>query len=150
VNLPAEIYSPDQISELTLELRNYIDTRRDRNLQKQTGADVPPPPMSTELRKLFEATSEEVGTPESLLLELEKVLRNYPVVHLLLAATPGISLKKQLTLWFRTEIDHRILLTFNVRHDIGGGAMVRAGSKVYDFTFRKKILDNKHRITELA
>lgn len=150
MTLPAEIHSPDQISELTMELRGYIDARRSKDVQKQAGVDASPPAMSADLRSLYEAASNNNGTPETLLDELETLLKNAPVVHLMLAATPGAELKQQLISWFRTEVDANTLVSFTVRRDLGGGVMVRAGSRIYDFTFRQKILDNKQRLTELA
>lgn len=150
MTLPAEIYSPEQISELSMELKSYIDARATRNVQQRAGADIPPPAMSPDLRMLYERALDNMETPETLLSQLESLMKKAPVVHLIFAAQPGAELKKQLTLWFRTEIHPEMLITYTVRRDVGGGVMMRAGSSIYDFTFRRKILDNKHRLTELA
>lgn len=153
MTLPADIYSPDQLSELTMELRAYIDALRDTAVRNQAGAanNSGLPTMSVPLKSLFETISASGWmTPEDLLRELEALLRHAPVVHLMVAAAPGKELKRQLTLWFRLEINPNTLLTFTERRDIGGGVIVRAGSRMYDFSFRKRILENKHRLTELA
>lgn len=134
-----------------MELRSYIDAKRSRDVQKQAGAtDVPMPVMSKELRSLYETASNNNGTPESLLEDLQELLKKAPSVHVLLAATPSAELKEQITNWFRTQVAANMLITFTVRRDLGGGVMVRAGSHIYDFTFRKKILDHKQRLTEMA
>jgi F0F1-type ATP synthase delta subunit len=71
-------------------------------------------------------------------------------MHLTLGAPATRTLKRQLTVWFRSQIHPDSLLTFAARSDIGGGLILRAGSRVYDFSFRSKILENKSRIMELA
>lgn len=150
MTLPSDIYSPDQVSELTMELRRYMNAMRDNAAQKQAGKKPPTPEMSTALRTIYEDAINNLTTPDDLLRDLEALLKNAPVVHLLLASTPGSELKRQLVLWFRTEISPSTLLAFAERRDIGGGVVIRAGSAIYDLSFRKRILDGKQRLTELG
>ncbi|HSE60799.1 MAG TPA: hypothetical protein VLA88_00735, partial [Candidatus Saccharimonadales bacterium] len=67
-----------------------------------------------------------------------------------LAAPANRTLKRQLTVWFRTQIHPLSLLTFTFRTDIGGGIILQAGSHMYDYSFRAVILDNKQRLMEFA
>lgn len=152
MTLPNDVYSPDQLSELTMELREYIGALRDTTLRNQaskTAKKTSLPTMSALLKLVFENVSDGV-TPEAMLRELEAMLKNAPTVHLMLAAQPSKEMRRQLVLWFRVEIHPTTLLTFSERHDLGGGIVVRAGSHVYDFSFKRKVVDNQKRITEIA
>lgn len=147
MTLPADLHSPDQLSELVMELRSYIDALRDTAVKNRSGASAGLPPMSTLLKQLFENAT---TTPEDLLRELETMLKHSPVAHVILPAPAGKELRHQLIVWFRTEVHPQTLLTFTERRDIGGGVIVRAGSNIYDFSFKRLIVDNKHRLTEIA
>jgi F0F1-type ATP synthase delta subunit len=68
---------------------------------------------------------------------------------MMLAALPNRAMKRMIVEWFRREVHPQLLLTFSARGDIGGGFILRAGSKQYDFSFRGKILSNKQRIVEI-
>lgn len=152
MTLPADVHSPDQVSELIMELRSYIDGLRDaalRNRAQASGKPSDAPGVSAMLKKVFENAIDTM-TPEEMLHELEELLLRAPVAHLMLAATPAEQLTRQLVVWFRIEIHPQLLLTLSTRRDIGGGGVLRVGSSIYDFSFRRRILDNKKRLTELA
>lgn len=147
MTLPNDIYSPDQISALTMELRHYIDARHDASRRSDHGASAQLA-MSAQLS----SAAESVGnmTAPQLLEELEKILKSSPVVHVITAGLAGNQLKQQITSWFRDNVHESTLLDFTERRDLGGGVIVRAGSRIYDFSFKRRILDNKHRISEIA
>jgi hypothetical protein len=148
MNLPYDIHSPDQISALTMELRHYIDAQRDASRRSDHGAGGTHHTVSAGLNSLLEASGGATG--QQLLDEMEALLKNAPTVHLITAIQPGHQLKLQITQWFRTNVHEHTLLTFAERRDLGGGIVVRSGSRIYDFSFKRKILDNKHRISEIA
>lgn len=143
--LPTTIYSPEQLNGLIMELRRYIDAERDASHRSDHGGK---PHTSSALKSVFESTSD--APAEQVLNELEALVKNAPTVHVITAGMPGRKLRQQLVNWFRSEIHEHALLFFTERRDIGGGIIIRAGSHVYDFSIKRKILDNKHRITEIA
>lgn len=124
-----------------------MDARTDASRRSDHGDDTEPE-RSALLQSLLDAADGQ--DTHQLLEELEQLLHHAPVVHVTTGALPGHDLRLHLTGWFRREIHEHVLLTFAARRDIGGGVVVRAGSHVYDFSFKRLILDNKHRITELA
>ena len=146
MTLPTDVYSPDQVSTLTMELRSFMDARADAS--RRSHHDEQNVAKSELLESLFESSPRQDA--HQLLEELEALLKSAPVVHIITAVLPAHGLKQQLTTWFRQEVHEHTLLTFAERRDIGGGIVVRAGSQLYDFSFKHKILDNKHRITEIA
>lgn len=149
--LPTDVYSQDQLSQLVLELRDLASHVRGataRGNKRETA-----PNTSVLLAQLLEANhvaSDDIAAIEALATESQKALDTAPTAHIMLTAVPGTSIKRMLTEWFRTNCSPLILLTFAARSDLGGGIVVHAGSHLYDMSFRRRIIDNKSRLTELA
>lgn len=153
IQLPIDVYSPDQLSELLLQLQTYTGELRDILARAKSGGHTTNPDVPgglAEILKTAQIEPNNMTALEELAQQLQAVLNQSPVVHLVLAAMPGRPLKRQLTLWFRTEIHANTLITFAMRRDIGGGMIVTAGSHVYDLSLRRAVLANKQRITEIA
>lgn len=148
MNLPAAIYSPDQISAAILELNTYQAALHDAKVRNLSSPEAGH--LLNELFSSLNIDSQNSQAIEELLQTLETMLTKAPVVHLTLAAAPTTAIKQQLTAWFRTEISPTILLTFAVRSDLGGGVVLSTGSRVYDFSFKRQLLSNKKRIAEIA
>ena len=154
VHLPIDLYSPDQLSAIILELRGHIGKLRDTAVRaKAQHAEVGAPPhTSALLLGVFKGagiTSTDQQAAEKLLNELEAIRDKAPAVHLMMAALPNRDLKRKLTVWFRAEIHPYTMLTFATRMDIGGGIIIQAGSHIYDYSFRQQILGHKARISEI-
>lgn len=154
VHLPVDVCSPDQLSGLIAELHAYRGKLRDAAVRaKTTKARVTLPELSESLGGLLTSSGvkpDNLTGLESLNKELDSVLKAAPVMHLTLAASAGRTLKRQLTVWFRTQVHEHSLLTFATRGDMGGGVMLQAGSHFYDFSFRDRLLANKGRLMEIA
>lgn len=147
--LPIDTYSPDQLSSLILELQDLVAAVRDAAVRK----DNVHPQLSADLAGLLnenKIADTDVVSLEELNRMASTTLEKAPTVHILLAAMPGRAQKRQVVSWFRTEVHAQTLLTFAARSDLGGGAIIQAGSHVYDLSFRRGIIDNKARMTEIA
>jgi hypothetical protein len=154
VRLPLDLYSPEQLSAIIIELRSHISSLRDaaaRAKASHTEVAAPAHTSALLLGVLRESGVDPTEQPatEKLLKELEAIRDKAPAVHLMMAALPNRELKRKLTDWFRTEIHPYSLLTFATRADIGGGVIVQAGSHVYNWSFREQILSHKSRISEI-
>lgn len=154
VHLPIDVFSPDHVSGLIAELHSYRGKLRDAAVRaKTTKSKAALPEFSEELQNLLTSSGvkpDDLTALETLNKELTAVLKAAPVVHLTLAAGAGRTFKRQLTVWFRTQIHEHSLLTFATRSDIGGGMMLQVGSRFYDFSFRDRLLANKARLMEIA
>ena len=147
--LPADTYSPDQLSVLVLELQDLAAAVRDAAARKDGSA----PELSADLTALLnenKIADNDVAAIEQLAKDASATLEQAPTVHILLAAMPGRVQKRQFVAWFRTQVHPLTLLTFAARSDLGGGAIVQAGSHLYDLSFRRGIIDAKARLTEIA
>lgn len=153
VRLPTDLYSPEQLSAVIIELRAYISSLRDTQVRaKMTNAEAETPHVSALLLGVIRTAginATDISAAEKLQHQLEAIRDKAPTVHLMMAALPNRDLKRKLTGWFREQIHPYALLTFATRADIGGGMIMQAGSHVYDYSFRQQILGNKHRISEI-
>jgi hypothetical protein len=153
LRLPVDLYSADQLSAVIIELRNYISTLHDVTVRAKAGKnDDEALHASALLLGVFhgaEVNSDDLAACEKLLKDLEAVRSKAPTAHLTLPALPNRTLKRQLTVWFRTQINPYTLLTFAMRGDIGGGIIVQTGSRVYDFSLREQLFGNRQRISEI-
>jgi hypothetical protein len=146
--LPLDTYSPDQLSGLVLELQDLASSTRDAT-NRGEGA----PQMSPDLAGLLtqnKVADNDIAAIEQLAHDAADTLEKAPTIHILLAAMPGRAQKRQFISWFRTEVSPMALLTFAARSDLGGGAIIQAGSHLYDLSFRRGIIDAKKRLTEIA
>lgn len=155
MNLPIELYSPDQLSAIMLELFTYTGNLRDTMVRAKTAhrKGTPKAPeisaMLLGVLHLADVAADDLDKTEKLLKELEHIRAHAPVIRITLAGLPNRELKQQLTVWFREQIHPSALLTFSVRSDIGGGIVLQAGSHIYDFSFKKQLLGKKQRIGEI-
>jgi len=155
VRLPAELYSPDQLGIMMLELRTSLEQQRNAAIKaqvtKQVGDGVRPHLSGLLTNTLIESKIEasDLASLEELSKQLETIRDKAPVAHIILTAAPTPALKTRLVKWFRTEVNPYALLSFATREDIGGGMIVRAGSHIYDFSFRTRLKENKTRIAEI-
>lgn len=152
MSLPAAVYSPDHIGIVLWELERHIAVVRDESLQRTKGADVVSHKLSSLLDSLLEQMNtdpEDLSALEKLRGELQKIRSQAPVAHFLLAALPGQKFKHELVAWCRANLHQDILLTFAARSDIGGGFMLRVGSKHYDFTYSGRLHESRGRLVEI-
>lgn len=155
LHVPVDIHTPSQLSTAVAQLQTYRNELRDLTIrakvQKQKRAELPE--LSETLTGILHSNNIAADSDsqlESLQRDLNTALKTAPVVHITLAATAGRTLKRQLTVWFRTQIHPLCLLTFATRGDIGGGIILQAGSHLYDYSFKDRLLANKSRLTEVA
>lgn len=155
VKLPADVYSPDQVGIVLWELGRLIAQLRDASTRASvTGkADAEKDlHISSFLLSVLHAekvSSDDYKVLEKLQVQLQAVRSTAPVAHILLSALPNRALKRQLVEWCRENLHKELLMTFATRGDMGGGFILRIGSKQYDFTYRAQLLENRHRLTEI-
>jgi hypothetical protein len=154
VRLPVDLYSADQLGAVILELRDYVAALRDNQVRRRAGHTVEETPhVSALLLGVLHgagAKQDELAPTESVLSDIEVLRSKAMVAHVTLAALPNRTLKRQLVVWFRSQVNPYAFLTFAMRSDIGGGVIVQAGSHIYDYSFRQVLVGNRQRLAELA
>jgi hypothetical protein len=85
--------------------------------------------------------------------ELTKTLEEYgrkaPSITITLAAIPSTGLKKTLVGWCRDNVSPNILVDFQFNSTLLGGLVVRSGSHVFDWSFRRLILAERNKFPEV-
>ena len=66
-----------------------------------------------------------------------------------LASPASLEAKEALAKWCRENLHSEILISFQYSSAILGGMILRTGSKIYDWSFRKKITENSKPFTEV-
>jgi hypothetical protein len=153
--LPPELYSPDQIGLVMIELRDQADMLRRQAARQRlgsAGAALRPaalPERLTALLVVCGITRVTLASLEQLIKQLEIVRAKAPVVHVTLADLPGQHLRTELVKWFRREIDPTVLVSFNVNTTIVGGIVVRTGSHLHDYSFRRGLWEHRRALMEV-
>jgi hypothetical protein len=159
LNLPKSVASPQDLSALISEVRDYAKWYNHEVIKQRfsgkahiggAGGDHPilSAGASEVIRTWFGSKSPNRLGFDALLKELERVTKSARLITVTLAApTPG-SLKATLVGWFRTNISNDILVSFQINSTILGGMVVQYGSHVFDWSFRRNIIANKQNFPE--
>ncbi len=146
LNLQAKVSSPQDLRAITLEVRQYAQWFSQYSIKKRVSSsksDAPPPMSETGVALIKELTDSkqlsQAGLDE-LIAALENLETTSPRITITLAAAAPNSLKKTLVAWCREQIEPNILVDFRFNSTLLGGMVVRYGSHVYDWSFRRQIL----------
>jgi hypothetical protein len=139
--LTQNLVSPDQVQSALLDLETYRQARAEAGLKSKTAkaaeAEIPDSLAGLLTGELTEAHLDEVRT------WLKALQAKAPVIHIGLPGVPSEALRRALAHWFRERIDPTILLDFEVDRELAGGFVLRVGGQLYDYSFRKRLLDKK-------
>lgn len=153
MSLPAAVYSPDHVGIVLWELERHLaDVRNDASKSKASEEPTASHHLSSFLDALLDkmqADAHDLTALEKLRDELRSVRDQAPIGHFLLAALPGQKHKQELVTWCRANLHPDMLMTFAARSDIGGGFMLRVGSKHYDFTYSSRLHESRQRLVEI-
>lgn len=149
LKLPDNIHSTQDINQLLLELHEYMAWHGQSNVRKQVEVELAEPPAISALTQdVLEGwhgkKSMSAKTIEKLIFALEDLKEDAPRVSITLAAPPGRKLKTQLARWCRSNLDERALIEFGFDKSLLGGMVVRYKSHIYDWSFRRKIVENRY------
>jgi F0F1-type ATP synthase delta subunit len=84
-----------------------------------------------------------------LLEDLEDYLETAPHISITLAAPASKKLKQALMDWCRTNINADILVDFSFNSSLLGGLVVRYGSHIYDWSFKRQLMANLSKFPEV-
>jgi F0F1-type ATP synthase delta subunit len=152
VVLNPQIQTPEQLNDVVIELREFLNKVHDRDVRKRVAkvADEAMPSISPLARSIFDAnkTPADAAALKKLITELEEARIVAPRMRVMLSAWPDESVRTRLAEHVRKHIHPLVMLSFTVRADMGGGCILQFGSRRFDFSFRAQLLENKHKISE--
>lgn len=140
--LPATILSVQDVEGLIVEIKQYGKWLSHNNVKQRLNI-----PASTELPELTPAAQDIIagaGTDlEGLVGDLEDLRDNAPRLTITLAAPAGGELKRTLSAWCRANIEPDVLISFQFNSTLLGGMVVRYGSHIFDWSFRRRVIDTR-------
>lgn len=151
LKLPDSVASPQDLISLQLEVQEYAQWFAHAAIKKKVaskdieGAPVMSP-ATTEILRAY-------VTDKASLDELAGALKAYgataPVISITLAAPPSQGLKAMIVGWCRQNITPNALVTFQFNATLLGGMVIRSGSHIFDWSFRRQILDARAKFPEV-
>lgn len=146
LRLPNGVASSQDLNGLIQEVHDYSKWFAHESIKKRVNAKYSsePPVMTKDAMELLREwkTKQQLSTTslDELANELQSYCKSAPNISITLASTPPNTLKAQLVSWCRDNISPDVLVSFQFNATILGGLVLRQGSRIYDWSFRRQIL----------
>lgn len=155
LTLPNSVSSLEDVRSLTLEVREYARWFAHNAIKKQVGAKnvTEAPTLSPAAKELLRSWTDKQPLTSSRLDELIATLDHFKdtasALTITLAAPASASLKQELVGWCRKNLASDILVSFQFNSTLLGGMVVRCGSRIFDWSFRPQLLNNRKQFPEI-
>ena len=140
--LPTSIASAEDLREASDELHQGAIAAKRVNMGTLSDG-------ARDLLTTFGCALDDKTAVAELVHRLGEVYTAAPRVSVTLAAPVDPVVKKQLTMWFRQNCSPLTLISFGFNRAMLGGVLVRAGSRIYDWSYRSKLLDSQVNFSEV-
>jgi hypothetical protein len=153
--LPDIIASPQDVTSLFFEIKDYSKWFLHESIKVESSIKkvVKSPEMSPGAKELLHDWSTKNPITRTSLDELISILEKYtseaPVMTIVLAAPATNDIKSKLVGWCRNNLAKNMLVNFSFNTSLLGGMVIRIGSHIYDWSFRRQLLDNKSKFPEV-
>jgi len=154
VRIPDTISSSEDLVSLIMEVRTYAKWFSLMTNAQRTGTrpDHQQPELTTTATEVIRASATDgTLTPtalDSLIADLESVHKHARSLTITLAAPAPNDVKRDIVAWTRANVAEDALINFRFNSQIVGGMIVRVGSRIYDWSFKKAIMENKSKLAE--
>jgi hypothetical protein len=146
--LPDNIQSPEQIEAALLDLSRLSDWLRRKTI-KEGQLDEELATRAQAILAPIEQSAWTLELVDEVSKRLESLKSTAPLVRITLPGLPSPKLRAELVGWLRREINPNILVSFSFNRLLAGGMVIRAGSKIYDFSFSGALLKQRSRLAEM-
>ncbi len=142
LQLPATVLSVQDVESLIIEVREYAKWLSHNSVKQRMSiaGDTGQPDMTAAAQVIIAGAGADL---DSLLADLEDLRDNAPRLTITLAAPAGGELKRALATWCRSNIEADVLVSFQFNSTLLGGMVVRYGSHIFDWSFRRQVLDKR-------
>lgn len=151
LKLPATIIGPADLARAKRDLDTYNDDQHQADLRiKKTGAaeTVLAGRAISELAALNDADLTDDRSRRDLLTEVEKALKAAPTVTMSFAVDPSAAIMAKIVDWLRSSIHPQVLVRVGLQPNIAAGCVLRTSSKIYDFSLRHKLDEQRPLLIE--
>jgi len=155
LKLPPSVASTQDLAALTMEIREYSKWYAHEEIKKRVSAkhSSESPVLSNGASELLREwkSAQQINRQslDLLISTLEDYSKNSPSITITLAATPSSGIKTSLVSWCRENLAPGIMVSFQFNATLLGGLVVRHGSHVYDWSFRRQILAARNKFPEV-
>ena len=155
IRLPDSVSSPQDVAALNLEISEYARWFYHNGVKDRAGAkhvSLPPTLSPSALELVREATGGKLlsqTTLDELIEKLDKYKTDTPTITITLAAPATSDIKASLVSWCRKNLAADMLVTFKFNSLLLGGMVIRYGSHIFDWSFRRQILEARHKFPEV-
>ena len=148
LSLPDSVASQQDLASLISEVHEYAKWASHELIKQKAGvkkASVPQPQVAAVTSQLIRDWSG--GKPltqasiDSLIKELDDYKKSAPSMTITLAAVAPNELKAKLVGWARANLAANMLVSFQMNRHILGGMVVNHGSHIFDWSFRRKLMN---------
>ena len=155
LKLPSSVASPQDLNELLGDAQDYASwLSHQANIKRVSSKRATAAPvLSPSLKELLlannlmtDASSQDI---EGLVDSLQQFKHSADQVTITLAAPVTTDVRHSLVDWCRSNINQNILVAFQVNSTILGGMVVRYGSHIFDWSFRRQLFSNRQKIAEV-
>lgn len=153
--LDESISSPQDLEAVIAQVREYARWFAHNSIKKRLKVRhiQPEPDMSPAARALIRWADAKQPLSsvslDALLATLDDYKNTAPQLSITLAAPVSGNLRKLLITWCREHIAPNALVHFTFNSAILGGMVLRSGSHVFDWSFRRAILENREKFPEV-
>lgn len=156
LRLPDTIASAQDLGALIVEARNYSRWFAHESIKQRVGGKTkaaPAPALTSAMSELLHGWT-GTGTftqtkLDALIAALETYRKSATSVTITLAAPATGAIKTSLVTWCRANISPDVLISFEFNATLLGGMVIRSGSRVFDWSFRRQILAARQNFPEV-
>jgi len=155
INLPDSVASLQDLTALMLEVREYTkwfshNAILQRVSKKRVTRPMPLSPSASMLLRDWENIQPITVRSLDELIDILNLYKNTaPTITITLAAPATNDIKHTLIGWCRTNIAPNIMVAFGFNATLLGGMVVHHGSRIFDWSFRRQILNGRERFGEV-
>lgn len=144
--LPLSVIGPADVMRLRRSLEQFDDRQRQAELRARTGAEsdaAQPGQMLRELASTNKCDLAKATERQTLLDNLETILKVAPTVTMSFATEPSAAFMSKMAGWFRSSVHPSLLIRVGLQPNIAAGFVLQTGGKVYDFSLRSKFTEQR-------
>ena len=155
LKLPPTISSPSDLAALILDIHTYATWYGQFSNAQKIGVSFreSQPELSETTALLLRdwvASSPLSSTSlDELITELERISQHAPTITITLVAPAPAEVKKTLVAWCRHNLHPDMLVSLRFNATIIGGMVVRSRSHISDWSWKRSIMNNRHRFAEV-
>lgn len=155
LKLPGIVASPQDVMSLLFEIKDYSKWFLHESIKVESHVKhvIKSPELSQGAKELLHNWSNNKALTRASLDELIENLEKYnshaSTITITLAAPVTNPVKATIVDWCRNNLSDNMLVNFSFNSNLLGGMIVRIGSRMFDWSFRRQIMDSKAKFPEV-